>query len=78
MMIPSETKLDAFGPSCTSLFISQVTTGCDPVFILKALSAFMNRKELILAYTVAMREMLRWLNWVPCVPLISDGPELTR
>jgi hypothetical protein len=34
-MIPSMTKLDAFGSSCTSLFIFQVTTGCDPSFILK-------------------------------------------
>jgi hypothetical protein len=34
-MIPSVTELDAFGPSYTSLFIFQVTTGCDPTFILK-------------------------------------------
>jgi hypothetical protein len=49
-MIPYETKLDSFGHSCTANFISQVTMGCDPVFILKALSTFVNGKELILAY----------------------------
>jgi hypothetical protein len=35
MMIPSVTELDAFGPSCTTLFIFQVTMGYDPAFILK-------------------------------------------
>jgi hypothetical protein len=34
-MIPSVTELDAFGPSCTTLFIFQVTMGYDPMFILK-------------------------------------------
>ena len=30
-MISSITELSAFGPSCTNLFVSQVTTGYDPV-----------------------------------------------
>jgi hypothetical protein len=30
-MIPSVTELGAFDPSCTALFVSQVTTGYDPV-----------------------------------------------
>ena len=34
-MILSVTRLDAFGPLYTTLFISQVTTGYDPAFILK-------------------------------------------
>jgi hypothetical protein len=33
-MIPSVTELGAFGPSYTTLFISQVTTGCDLVLTL--------------------------------------------
>jgi hypothetical protein len=33
-MIPSVTELGAFGPSYTALFISQVTTGCDPMLTL--------------------------------------------
>jgi hypothetical protein len=49
-MLPYVTKLDAFGLSRIAVFISQVTTGCDPVFFLKALSVFVNRKELILDY----------------------------
>jgi hypothetical protein len=48
-MIPSVTELGTFGPSCTALFVSQVTTGYDPVLTPKVLSAFADMKGLILA-----------------------------
>jgi hypothetical protein len=34
-MIPPMTQLNTFGPACTALFISQVITGCDPIFTLR-------------------------------------------
>jgi hypothetical protein len=49
-MIPSATELGTFGLLYTTPFFPQVTTGCDHVLIPKALLAFANGKELILAY----------------------------
>jgi len=72
-MIPSVTELDAFGLLCTAPFSPQVTMGCD-----HALSAFMNGKEIFLQFEIMMRETPRRLNLVPCIPLRSNGPELTQ
>jgi hypothetical protein len=45
---------------------------------LKVHSAFANGKELFLKFEIVMSETPRRLNLVPCVPLRSDGLELTR
>jgi hypothetical protein len=44
----SMTETRRLWPLLQNSFLSQVTTGCDPVLIPKALSAFVNEKELIL------------------------------
>jgi hypothetical protein len=66
-MIPSVTEVSTFGLLYTTPFFPEVTTGCDHVLILKALSAFANGKELIPTFEIVMREMPRRLNWPPGV-----------
>ena len=50
MMIPSVTELGAIGFLYTAPLCPQVATSCDHVLIPKALLAFTNGKELILAH----------------------------
>jgi hypothetical protein len=44
----SVTETRCLWPLLRNFFLSQVTTGCDPVIIPKALSVFANGKEIIL------------------------------
>jgi len=77
-MIPSVTELGAFGHLYAAASSPQVTMGYNHVLISNALLTFAKGKELFLQFEIAMRETSKWLNLVPCVPLRSDGLELTR
>jgi hypothetical protein len=77
-MISSVTQLSAFGPSCITLFISQVTTGYDPMLTPKGVFGIRGYEGVDPCFLKSRRAKCRDILIWRRTSFKYDGPKFTR